>query len=127
MITPTAALSPAFDPPLTSALGGRQQAFLDALGRARATDPAPVDQARDTAEKFVAMAFIQPLLKDLRNASWAAPPFSPTPAERSFRALTDAQLAQDLVRTGRWPLVDRLARDLRSRSQAGPGPEGPTP
>ncbi|MBM4108574.1 MAG: hypothetical protein FJ255_07140 [Phycisphaerae bacterium] len=119
MITPADA-TPPIDQFPAAALRGRQHAFLDALGRAAGRragrDP---DQARDAAEQFVAMAFVQPLLKDLRNASWAAPPFGPTPAEKSFRALSDAQLAQDLVRSGRWPIVDRLARDLRSRSGSG--------
>jgi Rod binding domain-containing protein len=115
-LTPASSLP---NPPNAGTLRDRQRMFQDVLGRA-APRPTGADPARDAAEKFVALAFVQPLLKDMRNASWGAAPFAPSPAEKSFRALSDAQLAQDLVRAGRWPIVERLARDLRGRT--GPDP-----
>lgn len=122
MIIPPAPPAPAFDAVSPPVLRDRQRAFLEVLGRAARKTPST--DARAAAEEFVALAFVQPLLKDLRNSSWGAAPFAPSAAEKSLRALADAQLARDLVRAGRWPIVDRLARDLQARSgSAGAGPE----
>jgi Rod binding domain-containing protein len=109
---------------------GRQRGFSDALGQAtgRGTDPA--GRARSAAEQFVAVTFVEPILKQLRETSQAAPPFAPTQGEKQFRALLDAKFAHQIVRASRFPLVDRLAGDLLRRAipagaQAG-GADPPT-
>lgn len=94
-----------------------QQSFLAVLGKkVEETEPqTPAAKARDVAEQYVSIALVQPLLKQLRETSNAAPPFAPTQAEKQFRALTDADLAQRIVKAKQFPLVDRLARDLLER------------
>ena len=57
-------------------------------------------------------ASMQPLLKQLRESSQAAPPFAPTSAEKQLRALQDAELARQVVRGGRFPVVERLAQGM---------------
>lgn len=100
-----------------------QRQFLETLGRAgvglerAANGP---DDAERAARQLVAVSLVQPALKQMREGTWAAPPFAPSSGERQFRALMDAELAQDLVDHSRWPLVDRLARDVRERLQPGP-------
>jgi Rod binding domain-containing protein len=99
----------------------RQRSFASVLGREFAAPGAQgksrQDQARSTAEQLVAVAFIQPLLKQMRESSTAPPPFAPTQAERQFGSLMDASLAQEIVRAQQFPLVDRLARHLLGRKE----------
>ncbi len=81
-------------------------------------------QARQAAEEFVAVAFVQPILKQLRSSSVGgelAPPLGPGPGEKQFRSLADTQVARQLVRASNWPLVDTLTRSLRSRKPEGSG------
>lgn len=73
-------------------------------------------EARGVAEQLVATAFLQPMLKEIRAASDAAPPFQQTSGEKQFGALMDAQVALDVVRASRLPIVERLAQDLLGRS-----------
>jgi Rod binding domain-containing protein len=83
------------------------------MGRAQAAAGATDEaRARDAAEQLVTQTFLSPLLKQLRESSDMAPPFAPSPAEKQFRALTDAELAQRIVHASRFPLVDVLARNL---------------
>jgi Rod binding domain-containing protein len=103
-------------------LAGVQRSFLNVLGKQvpDSSPSTPAERARDVAEQYVAIALVQPLLKQFRETSNAAPPFAPTPAEKQFRALTDADLAQQIVRAKQFPLVDRLARDLLIRGGVDP-------
>jgi Rod binding domain-containing protein len=57
---------------------------------------------------------VQPMLKLLRDSNNAAPPFAPGPAEKQFRSLMDVELAQRIVNSANFPLVDALARRLKS-------------
>ena len=84
------------------------------------------DKARDTAREFVAVAFIEPILKQLRSSQIGgelAPPLGPGPGEKQFRSLADAQVARQLVRAGNWPLVDRIAKSLRRKPANPTSPE----
>jgi Rod binding domain-containing protein len=101
-----------------------QDSFLAVLGkRMDSSVPAtPQARAREVAEQYVSIALVQPLLKQLRETSNAAPPFAPTQAEKQFRALTDADLAQRIVKAKQFPLVDRLAHDLLKRGGELPRP-----
>ncbi len=128
------ALSPAHAPaaPIGPSRGliDDQRSFAAVLGRAGVgllgskTDAASTsaDKAREAAEQLVAIGLIQPVLKEFREGNRASPPFAPSPGERQFRALLDAELAQRIARAARFPLVERLAHDLLKRS-AGQGPQ----
>jgi Rod binding domain-containing protein len=92
----------------------RRADFAAALGRSLGeAGLGEADRARRAAEEFVATAFVQPLLKELRAGIRTPPPFGPGPAERQFRALTDTTLAREIVQSKRFGLVDRIADDLR--------------
>jgi Rod binding domain-containing protein len=103
-----------------------QRSFASILARDRGAPADPEQSARESAEQLVSISLVQPVLKQLRDSDGAAPPFAPTQAERQFRSLMDAELAQRLVRASNFPLVDRLARDLLARAPATDGvrPDG---
>ena len=105
----------------TDALFNDQQSFSSILARDLSKPSSPERSARESAEQLVAISLVQPVLKQLRDSDRAAPPFAPTQAERQFRSLMDAELAQRLVRASNFPLVDRLARDLLTRTQTTDG------
>jgi Rod binding domain-containing protein len=92
--------------------------FASMLGRMQ-SDPtqSPQQQARAAAEQFVAQTFVNPILKQFRESDRTPPPFAPSQGEKQFRALMDAELAQQLVQSQRFPLVDRLAHDLLRHSR----------
>ncbi len=113
----------------------RQRDFASVLarGNGRGSDPnaTPEEAARESAQQFVALTLVQPLLKQLRETNNAAPPFAPSEGEKQFQSLLDAQVAQQVVRKTNFPLVDRVARDLllhgRPASTEAAAPEGPHP
>jgi len=82
------------------------------------------ERARLGAEQLVAISFVEPILSMVRESDNAAPPFKPTRAEKQFRALLDADLAQRIVRGANFPLVGRLARQML---QASPAPQEAAP
>jgi Rod binding domain-containing protein len=102
----------ALAPPALSA----QESFAGIMAKAARAGGDPADRARQAAEQFVAITFVQPVLKQLRETTSAAPPFAPSEGEKQFRALLDADLAQRIVHKARFGLVDRVARDLLNRS-----------
>ncbi len=82
-------------------------------------------EARGVAEQLIAVTFVQPALESLRSADGAAEPFKPNEAERAFRALHDAQTALEITRSARFPLVERVVRDvLRTSGGSGDGLRG---
>jgi len=96
----------------------RQQRFASVLSteqRRAGEKGTPEEQARQAAESLVSIAFVQPLLSEMREGTWAAPPFQPTQGEKQFRALGDAATAQELVHASHWALVDRIATDIGKR------------
>ena len=100
-------------------LRGAQESFASILAR----DPGmsrkkPEVQAREAAEKFVAISLVQPLLAQLRENSQAAPPFAPSNGEKQFRAMLDAHIAQEITHAARFPLVDGVARRLLRNGDA---------
>jgi len=122
MQTPTTSLMPGF--------AGRSDSFRMAqetrsrdefrsiLARAGAGQDA--DRAHESARDLVAITFIQPVLRQIRESSGAAAPFAPTQAEKQFGALLDAKLAAQIVESGRFSIVDRIAADLTRASRAVP-------
>lgn len=107
----------------------RQRAFSEVLSQAGGSKDGatPESEARQAAEDFVAMAFVQPVLKQLRETNHGAAPFAPGKGEQQFRALMDAEIARKVVRASDWPLVDRLAQRLLEQGKgkaSGPAVEG---
>ncbi|MBY0311529.1 MAG: hypothetical protein K2W85_05635 [Phycisphaerales bacterium] len=106
---------------LADGLQDVRRGFASVLGRAQGAgssdaDESPEQAARRSAESLVAMTFIQPLLKQLRDTTTAAPPFAPTQGEKQFQGLMDAELALRLVRKGDFPIVERIADKLLRKS-----------
>lgn len=89
----------------------RQRDFSAIIAR-DATPASEPGSARRAAEDFVAMAFVQPLLAQLREGNNAAPPFAPGPAEKQFGEIMDQVLSRQIVRASSFGLVDRLEADL---------------
>jgi len=91
--------------------------FASVLGKTQ-NDPNedPAAKARRTAENFVSIALVQPLLKQLRDSDHTPAPFGPSDGEKQFRGLMDAELAQRVVRAAHFPLVERIAGDLAKRA-----------
>lgn len=91
----------------------RHQDFQTLLGRVTSTgDQSPEELARKSAEQFVAMTFVQPLLKQMRESDHSAAPFAQTQGQKQFQSLIDADLSQKIVRASNFPLVNRLQSDL---------------
>ncbi|MEO1277494.1 MAG: hypothetical protein AAFV77_00865 [Planctomycetota bacterium] len=93
----------------------RQRDFSSVIARDQGRDPNTAS-ARKAAEDFVSMAFVQPLLAQLRETNNAAEPFAPGPAERQFGELMDQVLSKQIVRASSFPLVERIESDLSERS-----------
>lgn len=90
-----------------------QELFSQVISRAQSNkEETPEARARAAAEQLVATALVQPVLKQLRESNHAEAPFAPNAAERSFRSLMDAGLAQRMVTSQHWGLVDNLARGM---------------
>lgn len=120
--------------PVDEARRAAQQGFASLLSESVAarsgskatkdmTDAEKDAQARQTAEEFVAVAFVQPIFKNLRNSSMGAelpPPLGPGPGEKQFRSLADTQVARQLVHASNWPLVDNLTKRLRTHNPGNP-------
>lgn len=104
----------------------RDRTFADLLrkaGRPERDTRTDEQRARAAAEQFVAITFVQPLLKELRSTTFAAPPFAPGQAEKQFQSIADQALADRIVQASNWPLVDRLTSDLLKRSAASKTPQ----
>lgn len=75
---------------------------------ARAGDPRAL--AREAAKTLVTEAFVKPVFAALRDGSLAADGFKPGTAERRFRPLLDAALADKVVEGSGFGLVDTVAK-----------------
>lgn len=93
-----------------------RELFAAAMSRAQRTGPRTQEQdAREAAEGLVSAAFLQPLLKRFRESSQAAPPFGPGRGEQTMRTMLDQAWADQMVRHGNWPLVDRVEERMLQR------------
>lgn len=102
--------------------------FASVLGKAQAkADETPEEFARRSAESFVAIGLIQPLLQQLRESNHAAPPFAPTGGEKQFQGLMDAELAQRMVQRTNFPLVERITAKLLEKHNAKPAAQSTQP
>ena len=111
---------------LAQKLGAPDTAMRDAgfarfLASASASgDAIANDETRRAAEQLVAVTFIQPILRAARESNNAAPPFAPTALEKQFGPLMDARLSDSIMRSSRWPLIDRIERDMRANGKQAP-------
>jgi len=111
---PAGTLAPAPPPGVGVGPLERQRDFASVISRdAQRHDHDNANQSRSAAEDFVAIAFLEPLLAQLRQSNRAQPPFAPGPAEKQFGQLMDRVTARRLARASGFALVDRLERDLR--------------
>lgn len=101
---------------LVGGAGVDDRSFGMTLGGALRNADSPQD-TRHAAEEFVSIAFIQPILQSLRESNNAAPPFAPTPAEKSFGPMLDAELARRIVAREQYGLVESVARQLLRQGQ----------
>lgn len=92
-----------------------QEDFSAILSKATKTRGDPQAQAREAAEQFVAVALIQPILKQMRSSNNTPAPFGPGEGEKAFSGIADAALAQNLVRSKNFPLVGAIADQLLKR------------
>jgi hypothetical protein len=105
-----------------------RELFAAAMNRAKRDGArTPEQDAREAAEGLVSAAFLQPLLKRFRESSQAAPPFGPGRGEQTMRTMLDQSWADQMVRHGNWPLVDRVEERMLQRlgkdSQLAKGPQ----
>lgn len=102
---------------------------VERVGTGTAGNPSGDDPARTAAREFVALTFVQPILKQLRETNHAEAPFAPSQAERAFQGLADEEIARRIVRASNWSLVDRLTADLTkaARAQTNAVPTDPAP
>jgi len=82
-----------------------------ATGRAGTTVSAE-GVARKTAEEFVAVTLVQPVLAQLRATNQAWGPFAPGAYEKQFGPLLDAEVAVRMTRASNFPLVEAVTRSL---------------
>jgi Rod binding domain-containing protein len=116
----------ATDPALRTTTRDPREEFSQILAKASPAHDTPQKRAREASEQLVAHALVLPVLKEFRASNKAAAPFAPNQAERTFRSLMDASLAQHLVTSSNWPLVDRLAQNMLKGMGMGTPPESPT-
>lgn len=106
-------------PPAGEALLQRQQVFASALSGARqgaaGADDSPEGKARAAAEEFVSMALVQPILKQMREANQAPPPFGPGQGEKNFGHIVDAQVARGIVQSSNFGVVGAIQQQLLAR------------
>ncbi|MFG0256685.1 MAG: hypothetical protein ACF8GE_02165 [Phycisphaerales bacterium JB043] len=100
-----------------SSLGGFEAALGRWSDRAQGGGVMSEEDARGAAQELVAMTFVQPILSQMREMNNAAPPFAPGVGERRFGAMWDAEIAQRLVRSEGFGLVDAVARDVLSKAR----------
>ncbi len=75
-------------------------------------------QAKKAAEGLVSNTFIEPILKQIRESNDAPPPFGPTKAEKQFASLLDTKLADEIVQSSNFPLVERITQQLLNNMPA---------
>jgi Rod binding domain-containing protein len=109
----------------SGALAERQKSFAGILSRAQSHPGAKAAtsevEARESAEQFVAITFLQPLLKQLRETNRASAPFALSAGEKQMQGMLDAHVSQQIVSSSSWPLVDRIASDMLKNSSSKAG------
>jgi len=110
----------AADARMGSVMRRAQRSFGSTLGAmtGKAGDPA---DTRTAAQEFVSIAFVEPVLRSLRESNHAPAPFGPTEAEKNFGPLLDAEISKQIVAHEHYGLVDAVARQLLNAGAASAG------
>lgn len=103
--------------PLRPPLGETSDRFERLMTEAQASDK-PRDEAREAAEKFIATALVMPLLDELREQPLDAGLFHGGMAEDAFRQRMDTILADRIVSSSQFPIVDRIYSDITRQSSS---------
>ena len=69
-------------------------------------------QAQKAAEDLVSNTLIEPILKQIRDSNNTPAPWGPTQAEKQFSSLLDTKLADKIVHSSNFPLVQRITQQL---------------
>ena len=85
--------------------------FRDWLGVVGGASKDP-ETARRAAEQFVAQALVRPVLAQMRSTSMAAAPFAPGPYEKQFGPMVDNVVAENIVKSKQFGIVDAVARAM---------------
>ena len=85
--------------------------------KSSAPDPSGKDAAREAAEKLVATTLVVPLLAELREQPLDAKLFDGGFAEDAFRQQLDTALADEIVKSTQFPIVDRIYRDITRHAE----------
>lgn len=114
---PASALLPA------AADAGRFEAALASAAATQAGDSELFAQAREAAEKLVASALVMPLLEEIREQPLDGKLFHGGFTEDAFRQQLDTHLADRIVGSGKFPLVDSIYEHVtkKARLMAGRG------
>lgn len=110
MLSPAHRLRPA------APADSRFEAVLGGQLREAAEDKGSDGQAREAAQKLVASAFVLPLLSEMRESPLDAKLFHGGFAEDAFRQRLDTIFADNIVKSARFPLVDRIQADVMRRT-----------
>ena len=94
------------------------EGFAVLLQQAATTDEGKDAQAREAAQQLVASALVLPLLEEARSEPTDAKLFHGGLAEDSFRSQLDGILADRIVKSERFPLVDRIYEHVTRRAQS---------
>lgn len=97
--------------------------FAATFNRAKSDTPkTPQQEAREAAEGLVSMAFLQPILKQMRESNNTAAPFGPGKGEQSMRTMLDQAWSDNIVKNGNWSLVNRVEQRMLDRLGHGTKP-----
>lgn len=110
----------AADLPFAEHLSGARGGSIRPEALTATTDRTEI--ARSAAEQFVAAAFLEPMLAQVRETGMGAGVFAPNAAERRFGPLLDQRIAHNVVRGAHFPLVDRIEAQILGESASGKVP-----
>ncbi len=68
--------------------------------------------AREAVEQLVAAAFVSPLLGELRDQPFDSDLFGSGFEHDAFRQQMDTIIADRMVKSSRWPIVDTITRSI---------------
>lgn len=77
-----------------------------------------MQQAREAAVELVSSAFIVPILERLHESPFQVEPFAPNFAEKRFAPLLDEKIADRIVGSANFKLVDAIVERLGARVTA---------
>ena len=128
MIPSSAAIEPALlaqapEAPTERYPASDRNAFLRSLITRLGGEPGPLEQdemqladrlARTGAERMVADGFLVPLLSEVRESTAPEGMFAPGIGEKRFGSMFDQAFADQMLESGRFPVMEALEDRLRS-------------